>query len=303
MAVAAYLVSNAAGGLLASWLVDAAGALWPGSAAAERYRVALFAGALLSASGIPLVALVREPRATPAVAAPGNRRPRPVPRVAVGDRWGSTAAWLRAARHAAAQRRLARVVGCFVLADVLIRFGGNLVLPFMNVFFVHELRAGEAWFGALRATERALVVAGTLSVAPVATRLGPVATVVLTQLLSVPLLLILGVTPMLQVASVAYVLRGMLMEMTVPTRDNFLMDVLPQQARTAANSVLQLSGYAVAWVALRTGGHVFQSWGFAAACAITGGLYVLSAVLYWSFFRALPQAAPGRRLELAPASV
>jgi hypothetical protein len=119
----------------------------------------------------------------------------------------------------------------------------------------------------------------------------------------VPLLLTLGVTPMLHVSSAAYVLRGMLMEMTVPTRDNFLMDVLPQQARTAANAVLQLSGYAVAWVALRMGGHVFQTWGFGVSCAITGALYVLSAVLYWSFFRALPQAAPARRLEVAPAPV
>ena len=70
-----------------------------------------------------------------------------------------------------------------------------MVVPFFSVYFVRELGASEAWYGTLRVVERTIEVVAMLGVAPVAARLGPVATIAWTQALSVPMLLSLGFAP------------------------------------------------------------------------------------------------------------
>jgi hypothetical protein len=180
----------------------------------------------------------------------------------------------------------------FVLADGLIRVGGNLILPYLNVYFVRHLGASEALYGALRSGERGLVVVATLLVALLVTRFGPVATVVVTQLLSVPFLLVLGFAPAVGVAAGAFLIRGPLMEMTQPTRDNFLMDVAPEKARATAFAALTLAGYAIGFGASFPAEQLLRSGSFDAAFVVTAVLYVVSAALYWLFFgRSAPQRA------------
>jgi hypothetical protein len=297
--VAAYVVSAATGGLLGGYLYRLVTVIWPEAAPADAYRLTLFAGALLTATGIPLIAMVREelPARTPS----GNRRS-----VDRGSPGGpgllhTIRAHVDSLRTDLLHRRTVILLGQFIVADLLIRFGGNLVLPFMNVHFVQELGASEEAFGTVRFLERAIVVAATLAAAPVALRFGPVATVAATQILSVPLLLGVGFAPTVALAGMAYLIRGPLMEMTVPTRDAFLMESMPERARTSANAAMQLAGYAVAWVALRLSGGLIEAWGFGLVCVLTGALYIASAILYWWFFRAMPQASPGRRVDLAMA--
>ncbi|HXI18504.1 MAG TPA: MFS transporter, partial [Chloroflexota bacterium] len=210
-----------------------------------------------------------------------------------------TAGRLNALRKDLLDPTFLRLLAQFVLADIPIRAGGNLVLPFMNVHFVETLGASEEVFGILRFGERALVVGATLLVAPLALKLGPVVTIALTQVLSIPFLLVVGFAPTLALASLAYVVRGPLMEMTVPTRDAFLMETVPERARTSAFAVMQLAGQAVAFVVLRLSGQLIEAWGFGLVCSLTGILYLASAALYWSFFRKRPEAAPGRPLDLA----
>ncbi|HEV2125025.1 MAG TPA: MFS transporter, partial [Chloroflexota bacterium] len=177
--VAAYVVSAAAGGLLAGYLYRAFALAMPEGTPADAYRMALFAGALLTATGIPLIALVREDASSaPTAVSPALSAPRAqgiLP--AVRERVASL-------RTDVLESRTLWLLTQFILADVLIRFGGNLVLPFMNVHFIRELGTSEEMFGTLRFLERALVVGATLAAAPLALRFGPVTTIVLTQILS-----------------------------------------------------------------------------------------------------------------------
>ena len=305
--VAAYVVSAALGALAAGFLYRLMSLF--AADPSEAYRLALFVGALLTATGIPLIAMVREDRApragqddpivtgggpsATAASEAGGSSPSPagfIPR---------TVGRMRALRQDLLNPTFVRLLSQFVFADILIRAGGNLVLPLMNVHFVDTLGASEEVYGTLRFWERALVVGATLLVAPLALKLGPVATIALTQVLSIPLLLAVGFAPTLALASLAYLLRGPLMEMTVPTRDAFLMESVPERARTSANAIMQLAGYAVAFVALRLSGRLIEAWGFGLVCGLTGVLYLASAALYWGFFRNRPEAAPGRPLDLA----
>ncbi|HXI16928.1 MAG TPA: MFS transporter, partial [Chloroflexota bacterium] len=269
--VAAYVVSAALGALVAGFLYRLMSqfAVSP----SEAYRLALFVGALLTATGIPLIALVREDRA-PDIRRDDPDAPGGFSSAAGASEAGTppagfiqrTAGRLNALRKDLLDPTFVRLLTQFVFADILIRAGGNLVLPLMNVHFVGTLGASEEVYGALRFWERALVVGATLLVAPLSLKLGPVATVALTQVLSIPLLLAVGFAPTLGLASLAYLMRGPLMEMTVPTRDAFLMESVPERARTSANAIMQLAGYAVAFVALRLSGRLIEAWGFGLVC-------------------------------------
>jgi len=294
VAAAAFVVSTAAGSALGGQLPAIVGTLaarggWS-LGQADVYRLSLLAGALLSAIGVPLIVLVREP-ADSAV------------------RSSSTAAWSAAwARHSTASlhrlqelignRRVLIVVGQLVLADALIRVGGNLVVPYFNVLFVRYLGATEAWYGWLRFVERAVQVAATLLVAPVALRYGPISTIAVTQLLSVPMLLALGFAPSLSLASIAFLFRGTLMDMTIPVRDAFVMNVVPARLRATVNAILLLVGQAIAFVVIPHGGALMQNGRLWLAYSLTALLYVASAILYWRFFATHPEAAPGARLQL-----
>src|SRR5207247_5190970 len=121
----------------------------------------------------PLLAMTSEP---PATAVADNEATR-------ASQMFSPAALIDLARARLFERRFVVLVTQFVVADGLIRVGGNLIIPYMNVYFVRHLGSPDAVFGALRFAERALVVVATLLVALPVTRFGPVATIVVTQLL------------------------------------------------------------------------------------------------------------------------
>jgi MFS family permease len=287
---AAYVVSTATGAALGGALPPLLRVSAPGLPDASVYRLALLAGGLLSALGIPLLAMTGEAPAAAMVDKAGASRASGV---------FSPAALVELVRSRLLDRRFVILVGQFVLADGLIRVGGNLVIPYMNVYFVRHLGAPEAVYGTLRFAERALVVIATLVVALPVTRFGPVATIVVTQLLSVPMLLVLGFAPTLGIAAASFLVRGPLMEMTQPTRDSFLMEVVPADRRATAFAALTLAGYAIAFAASFLAERLLRAGRFDVAFALTGALYVTSAILYWLFFRRVPQAAPHRQPDLA----
>ncbi|MDQ3701889.1 MAG: MFS transporter [Chloroflexota bacterium] len=307
---AAYVISTAAGSAIGGFLPALMTRLFGAPTAADAYRLALFAGALLSSLGIPLLVLVREPARSPAGAAPAPAGAAPASagagvtgrRVSGSDGRGAPmpgvvgrllAFPLLLRKH----RREALIIGQFVLADSFIRIGGNLFVPFFNVYFVEHLGSSTEWYGTLRSLDRVVVVVATLLAAPIAVRYGPVATITLTQLLSVPFLLAFGFAPALGLAASVFLARGALMEMTVPIRDSFLMEVTPERVRATGNAALTLVGQALAVVTIPVGARLLEAGRYPLACAIAAALYVVSALLYWSFFRAKPEAAPQRRHE------
>src|SRR5205823_14236652 len=110
---------------------------------AQAYRVSLFCGAVISGLGIPLLLLVRAQEPAPVRLSRTQR-----PAVArLGLR-------LSAFRSVIGNPRLAWLVAQFVIADAFIRIGGNLVVPFFNVYFLRRFGVDERWFGALGFAER-----------------------------------------------------------------------------------------------------------------------------------------------------
>jgi MFS family permease len=274
VAGAAYVTSTALGSLLGGALPTILRTLVVDIDDATTYRLALIVGAASSGLGIPFLLGARP-------VGQSDADP-PVPAQDITSRVSRTVqAFIETWRDHAARDATIR----FLATDGLLRLGGNMIVPFFSVYFVKELGASEAWYGTLRVIERTVEVVAMLGVAPIAARLGPVATIAWTQALSVPMLLGLGFAPGLMVASAVFLVRGTLMEMTVPLRDNFMMDRLPTGARATGSAAVMLSGYALAFIGVRVGGALNEAGLRHVAYIVTAILYVGGAIAFARLFR------------------
>lgn len=171
------------------------------------------------------------------------------------------------------------------LPALLIGLGAGLIIPFMNLFFHDRFGMNEAEIGVLFAVMQGFMVVGNLFGPAVSRRLGLVRGVVATQLLSVPFMILLGVSPYFPVVAAAFFLRSGLMNMNQPLSSHFAMEVVSKRDHAVTNSLLSLSWF-VAWsISADIGGTMIERYGYTPPLLIAAGLYVVASILYWIFFK------------------
>ncbi|HKQ19541.1 MAG TPA: MFS transporter [Candidatus Eisenbacteria bacterium] len=168
---------------------------------------------------------------------------------------------------------------------LLIGLGAGLIIPFMNLYFHDRFGLGEAEIGVLFAVMQGFMVVGNLFGPAVSRRLGLVRGVVVTQLLSVPFMVVLGVSSFFPLVAAAFFLRSGLMNMNQPLTSHFAMEVVSKRDHAVTNSLLSLSWF-VAWsISADIGGALIERSGYTTPLLIAAGLYVAASVLYWLFFK------------------
>ena len=170
-----------------------------------------------------------------------------------------------------------------ILPLLLTSVGAGMIMPFMNVFFRNVHRLSDASIGILFAWGSLAMGIGLLLAPALAERFGKIRVVVATQGLSIPFLALLGFSPWLAVAAVAYYVRLVLMNMSGPVYTTFTMEqvdrnrarwlpVFPPWPAILAGPLATLSGY-------------FQvRYGFGPSFAITILFYIVSVVMYYVWF-------------------
>jgi MFS family permease len=176
-----------------------------------------------------------------------------------------------------------------VLPSLLIGLGAGLIIPFLNLYFRDRFSLAEANIGILFGVMQACMVAGNLFGPAVSRRLGLVGGVVITQLASVPFMVILAVSNSFPVVAGAFCLRSGLMNMNQPLTSHFAMEVVRERDHAMTNSLLSLSWF-LAWsVSADIGGAMIEREGYTQPLLIAAALYVAASVLYWYFFRHVDQ--------------
>ena len=188
-------------------------------------------------------------------------------------------------------RERARIIKLLAIHG-LIAFGAGAVIPFLNVYFVKSLGMPEAQFGLLAgagvATRAALTTLGPL----LAARFGIARTVGITQMASIPLLLLLGFAPGLALAAFAYLARGALMNMAQPLRSALYMESVSDRLRAAFNSLL-LVGWGVAWAAgAALGGGLLEHQWTGLQFGITAASYLVASA---ALLRLFPEPRESQR--------
>lgn len=180
-----------------------------------------------------------------------------------------------------------RLVFKLTLPNLILGLGAGLFIPFMNVFLKLQFNAPDALLGTLFAFGAVGMGLASLAGPPLAQRIGKVRTMVWTQVLSIPFLVIMAFVPILWVAAVAFVVRYTLMPMSAPIYSLFVMEQVAPEDRATVNGwstmAWNLCFAGSAWLS----GQVQMSWGFAPLFVIVCIVYISSILLQYLLFAPL----------------
>jgi MFS family permease len=185
-----------------------------------------------------------------------------------------------------------QLLGKLTFPGFLVGLGAGLTIPFLNLYFRNRFHQDPQQIGGYFAVAQVLTMAGFLVGPYLARRFSHVRTIVFTELLSIPFFLLLAVAGHLWVAVAAFWMRGALMNMNQPVSTAFAMEVVPPDQQTATNS-LRMLAWNLSWmVATPLGGWLIERHSFTPNMIATMGLYLVSAILFWVFFKGTVVGAP-----------
>ncbi len=180
------------------------------------------------------------------------------------------------------------------IPNLFIGLGAAILIPYMNVFFSDRFGITNQALGLLFSLSALLTGIGSLAGPYLAGILGSkIRAVVLTQGLSLVFLLLIGFSPILWIAGLAFLLRGALMNMSVPLFDAFAMEQITENEQATVNSFRNLA-WQLGWViGPFISGVVQQAYGFPPLFLATAALYLFATSLIWFFFQRKPGSQRG----------
>jgi len=174
----------------------------------------------------------------------------------------------------------------FTLISALTGVGSGAIVSYFNVYFTKVLGAGPSEVGIVFAVTNALMVAGFAITPRISSRLGKVRATALTQMASIPFLILMALTTDFMVGSFAYTSRMFLMNLGGPALTSLQMEMIdPEERGFAIGFMSTVSGIVVA-AAAYLGGLFMAQGNYMVPYAATCVAYVLAAGLLYRFFRA-----------------
>ncbi|MBD3406540.1 MAG: MFS transporter [Candidatus Lokiarchaeota archaeon] len=178
-----------------------------------------------------------------------------------------------------------RFIGKYATTVSTIGLGAGMIVLFFNLFFENEFQADSSLIGVIFAINTLLLAAGNFLAPALADRIGKVRTVVVTEALSIPFLLMISWAPVLYLAVIAYVMRTVLMNMAGPVSNAFFMEGLSREERATASGVVNSGNSIVRGIAANIGGWMLALGLYRLPYLVVSGLYVLGVVLFFVFFK------------------
>jgi MFS family permease len=165
--------------------------------------------------------------------------------------------------------------------------GGFLSAALVAYWFFQRYGMSEAGLAGLFFAARVLNIVSHLAAAWLATRIGLVNTMVFTHMPSSVLLMLAPAAPTAGLAAGLFLAREALVEMDVPTRQSYVMAVVPSSARTYASGLTNVARNAGWAVGPLLGGAMMQHVALAAPLFIGGSLKIIYDVVLYRSFRHL----------------
>ena len=265
------------------------------------YRVSMLVGALIVLSSVIPFSRIASDKTTTgrlspgkagsdkasslnAIAVDGNLATRD-PAADVASRHGtaSEAAASSASRETPKEPGLALYVK-ILIPGFLVGTGAGLTIPYLNIYFKNSFALSDTAIGAAVAAGQVFTFLGITAGPAIARRLGPRMTIVLSQGISVPFILVLAYIHSLPLALAAYFARQAFMNMSTPLQDAFALGLVPEKRRHLMNA-LKMTLWTGSWmIAARISGSLIAVRGFAPSFFLTAVLYAVSTLLFALFF-------------------
>lgn len=182
-------------------------------------------------------------------------------------------------------RAKGRLLFRLIFPFFLVGMGAGLIIPFLNLYFSDRFGLGPQMIGLYYAMVQASMILGVMIGPELARRYGMIRTIVFTEWASLPFMIVLAFTHDLLLATIAFVMRGALMNLGVPISNNYMMEKVNEQDRALANSWSMIA-WSLSWaITTWMGGTLIEHTGYEVPLLLACGLYVASSVMYYAFFR------------------
>ncbi|WP_376789087.1 MFS transporter [Thermoflexus sp.] len=175
-------------------------------------------------------------------------------------------------------------VPAMAFPNLMLGIGAALSIPFLNVYFHERYQLDDSMLGVLFALTSAFTGLATLLAPRIARWIGRIATVALTQGLSIGFLVGMALTDQAALAAVAMVLRGALMNMASPLYIEFCMEQVPASGRAAVSGILNLTWEAGWMVGAVLSGFLQQQYGLDSMLLATAVFYGVGTLYQYLAF-------------------
>jgi MFS family permease len=176
-------------------------------------------------------------------------------------------------------------IGKYAATVTTVGMGAGVIVMFFNLFFKYQFSASSEMIGIIFGINTIVLSSGNFLAPALADRIGKVKTVVFTEALSIPFLLMIGLAESLPFAVTGYVARSVLMNMAGPVSNALFMEGLTKQERATAVGVVRTGDSLVRGIASNIGGWFLAMGMYQTPYFVVAWLYVLAIVLFYIFFR------------------
>lgn len=177
-----------------------------------------------------------------------------------------------------------KIIQQLMIINALIGIGWGLALPYFNVYFDIVFNATAAQIGIIFSISQ---IARSLFLVPIpilTEKFGKIKVIAITQLFSIPMILLFVFTPSLTFAAVGYIMRTAIMNMSNPVISNFNMEIVEPEHRATVNSLTWMSCYTFVGISTYVSGLIMAKGYYKSPFLITCVVYIIASVLYYVFF-------------------
>jgi MFS family permease len=176
-------------------------------------------------------------------------------------------------------------IGKYSLTISTVGLGAGVIVLYFNLFFKNEFGANSELIGIIFAINMVVLALGNFLAPALSDKLGKVRTIIITEALSIPFLLMISFADYLSLAVLAYVSRNVLMNMAGPVSNAFFMEGLQKEERATAMGVTRAGDSLVRGIAANIGGGLLAAGLYRLPYILVSGLYFVSVIMFYLFFR------------------
>lgn len=171
-----------------------------------------------------------------------------------------------------------------LIPGFIVGMGAGLTIPYLNLYFKNTFSLSDSVIAILFSLGQVVTFIGMMTGPLITRRIGKERTIFLTQIISIPFILVLTYLHFIPAVIVAFLIRQGLMNMSSPINDNFALEMVPHKQQHLMNALKMLNWTGSWMVSARISGNLIDSYGFAPSFTLTAILYAVSSGLFWLFF-------------------
>lgn len=190
----------------------------------------------------------------------------------------------KSSRQGILPRKSLGIIAKFSITNLMIGLGAGLIIPLIPTWFYLRFNVTDVLTGPLVAAASITMGLTAVAAPSIAKRIGLVKGIVMTQGLSTIFLLSIPFSPTPIVAAPLYVIRAVLMNMSSPLGDTFLMNMIAEDERATASSFNVVIWRLPNAASTVIGGSLLNAGNLSLPFYLCTTLYVTSIALFYLIF-------------------